>query len=151
MLPYDVEKVLQTAEDCRRVMARALAKGDVELYQAAFRRLCALTGAAHDNSTDPLVRAAWEAVAAYEQTLYQKHGRNQSAARTRQKIKAKGVYQALLEWGKLRGNRPGFKSLIDAGLPEFTFEAVILKFAQRFPPDVVEACRLTLAEAGAKL
>jgi len=89
MLPYDVEKVLQTAEDCRRVMARALAKGDIGPDQAAFRRLCALTGAANDDPADPLVRAAWEAVAAYEQTLYQKHGRNQSAARTRQKNQGK--------------------------------------------------------------
>src|SRR6266404_4382660 len=146
MLPYDVEKVLRTAEDCRRVIERALAKGDVELHEAAFRRLCALIGSDHDDPADPLVRATWEAVAAYEQTLYQKHGRNQSAARTRQKIKAKGVHQSLLEWGKLHGNRPGFQSLIEAGLPEFTFEAVILKFSERFPADVVEACRHTLAK-----
>lgn len=151
MLPYDLERVLQAPEDCRRVMERALSKGDVELYQGAFRRLCSLTGAAHDDPADPLVRAAWEAVAAYEQILYQKHGRSQPASRTRQKIKTKGVYQALLEWGKLRGDRPGFKALIDAGLPEFTFEAVILRFAHRFPTDVVESCRLTLAEAGTKL
>ncbi len=98
-----------------------------------------------------LVRAVWEAVAAYEQTLYQKHGRNQAAGRARQKTNRKGVYQALVEWGKLHGNRPGFKSLIEAGLPEFTFEAVIVRFSERFPADVVEACRHTLAKVGAKI
>lgn len=150
MLPYDVDKALQTAEECRRVIERAAAKGDTSLHQAAFRRLCVLTGNAHDDPTDPLVRAAWEAVAAYEQTLYEKHGKNQAASRTRQKIKSKGVYQALVEWGKLHGNRPGFHSLVEAGLPEFTFEAVILRFSERFPNDVVEACANTLAKAGAK-
>jgi hypothetical protein len=53
--------------------------------------------------------------------------------------------------GQPSGNRAGFQNLIDAGLPEFTFEAVILNFSERFPADVVEACRHSLAKAGAKI
>jgi hypothetical protein len=97
------------------------------------------------------VRAAFEAIAAYEQTLLEKHGKKVSATRTRQKISKKGAYQSLLEWSKLHGNRPGFRSLIEAGLPEFTFEAVVVRFADRFPPDVVASCRETLRNAGASL
>jgi hypothetical protein len=103
----------------------------------------------YDDSSDPLVRAAFEAVAAYEQTLHEKHGRKVGASRTRQKIANKGVYQSLIEWSRLHGNRSGFRTLIEAGLPEFTFEAVIVRFADRFSPEVVASCRDTLRKAGA--
>ena len=146
---YDIDKVLQTPEQCRVVMERALAQGKRDLYTAAFRRFCKLSGVAHEDPSDPRVRATFEAIAAYEQTLHEKHGKRVKASRTRQKIAKKGVYQSLLEWAKLHGNRPGFRSLIDANLPEFTFEAVVVRFANRFPPDVVKSCRETLKDAGA--
>ena len=147
--PYDIEKALQTTEQCRVVMERALAQGKHDLYAAAFRRFCKLSGVNHDDPSEPLVRAAFEAIATYEQTLQEKHGKNIKASRTRQKIAKKGVYQSLLEWSKLHGNRPGFHSLIEAGLLELTFEAVVVRFADRFPPDAVASCRETLRKAGA--
>src|SRR5262249_11737179 len=87
--------------------------------------------------SDPLVRATFEAIAAYEQTLQEKHEKRSGLRGPAKKIAKKGVYQSLLEWSKLHGNRPGFHSLIEAGLPEFTFEAVVVRFADRFPPDAV--------------
>jgi hypothetical protein len=146
---YDIDKALKTPEECKVVMERALAQGNRDLYAAVFRRFCKLSGATHDDPSDPLVRATFEAIAAYEQTLQEKHAKNVKATRTRQKIAKKGVYQSLLEWSELHGNRPGFRSLIEAGLPEFTFEAVVVRFADRFPPDVVASCRETLRNAGA--
>jgi hypothetical protein len=145
---YDVEKTLKTPEQCRTVMERALAQGKQDLYAAVFRQLCRLSGATHDDPSDPLIRAAFEAVAAYEQTLKEKHGKKVLASRTRQKITKKGVYQSLVEWSKLHGDRPGFHALIEAGLPEFTFEAVIVRFSDRFTPEVVASCRETLKKAG---
>jgi hypothetical protein len=56
--PYDIEKALETPEQCRVVMDRALAQGKRDLYAAAFRRFCKLSGANHDDPSDPLVRAA---------------------------------------------------------------------------------------------
>ena len=117
--------------------------------RSGFRQLCKVSAAPYDDPSDPVVRATFEAVAAYEQTLHDKHGKNVSASRTRQKIAKKGVYQSLIEWSGLHGNRPGFQHLIEAGLPEFTFEAVVIRFAERFPPDAVAACRETLRKAGA--
>jgi hypothetical protein len=97
-------------------MERALARGKHELYTSAFRQLCKLSAAPHDDPSDPLVRATFEAIAAYEQTLHDKYGKNVAATRTRQKIGNKGVYQSLIEWSQLHGNRPGFHHLIEAGL-----------------------------------
>jgi hypothetical protein len=145
---YDIEKTLKTPEECRIVMERALAKGKQDLYSVAFRHFCRLSGAQYDDPTDPLIRAAFEAVAAYEQILKEKHGKNVTASRTRQKIAKKGVYQSIVEWSKLHGNRPGFHTLIDAGMPEFTFESVVVRFSDRFTPDVVSSCRETLKKAG---
>jgi hypothetical protein len=43
---------------------RALAEGEHQLYASAFRQLCKLSAAPYDDPSDPLVRAAFEAVAA---------------------------------------------------------------------------------------
>jgi len=58
------------------------------------------------------------------------------------------VYQSIVEWSKLRGNRPGFHTLIEAGMPEFAFEAVVVRFSDRFTPEVVASCQDTLKKAG---
>jgi hypothetical protein len=148
---YDIEKALQTPQQCQIVMKRALDQGDRDLYAAVFRRYCKLVGGEHDDPSDPLVRATHEAIAAYEQVLYEKHGRRVRASRTLRKIKNKGVYQSLIEWSQLHGNRPGFQALIEAGLSELTAEAIVVRFADRFPIDVVESCRETLRKAAASL
>lgn len=145
---YDIEKTLKTPEQCRTVMERALAQGKQDLYAIAFRHFCRLSGTPYDDPSDPLIRAAFEAVAAYEQTLKEKHGKNVAASRTRQKIANKGVYQSIVEWSKLHGNRAGFHTLIEAGMSEFTFEAVVVRFPDRFTPEVVASCRETLKKAG---
>jgi hypothetical protein len=145
---YDIEKALKTPEQCRTVMERALAQGKQDLYTAAFRQYCKLSGVAHDDPSDPLIRATFEAVAAYEQTQKEKYGKKVPASRTRQKLARKGVYQSLIDWSKLHGNRQGFHTLIEAGMPEFTIEAVVLRFSDRFTPEVVADCRETLKKAG---
>ena len=122
-------------------MDRARARQIGEVYQAVFRRLCELAGNEHDDPDDPLVRDFYETLAAYEQLLTERNGKNTIASRTRQKIKNKGVYQSLIEWtrGKIETN--GFVLLIDAGLPEYTGEYLVTRYANRFPPDVVQLAR----------
>jgi len=63
MQMYDIEKTLKTPEQCRTVMERALAQGRQDLYAVEFRHFCRLSGTPYDG---PLIRAAFEAVAAYE-------------------------------------------------------------------------------------
>jgi hypothetical protein len=67
-----------------------------------------------------LVRDFYETLAAYEQLLTEKNGRNTPATRTQQKLANKGVYLSLIEWtrGKIETN--GFTLLVEAGLPEYT-------------------------------
>ncbi len=139
-LGYDVS-VLKTVAECRTVMKRAKEQGKDDVYAAVFRRQCALVGHENDDPTDPLIRDFHETLAAYEQLLSEKNGRNQPAGRTRQKIANKGVHQSLIEWtrGKIETN--GFKLLVEAGLPEFTGEYLVVRYANRFPEDVVALAR----------
>lgn len=134
---YDVS-VLKTAEDCRIVMKRALEKGEQEFYELVFRRYCEISGIENEDPNDPLIRDFHETLAAYEQLLTEKNGRNTPASRTRQKLANKGVYQSLVEWTRGKVETNGFKLLVEKGLPEYTGEYLVARYADRFPTDVVK-------------
>jgi hypothetical protein len=144
---YDATK-LKTPEECRTVMQRARDRELPEVYNAVFKRLCELVGSAHDEPSDPLVRDFYETLAAYEQLLTEKNGRNTAASRTRQKIDNKGVHQSLIEWTRGRVETNGFKLLVEKGLPEFTGEYLVVRYANRFPEDVVALARSRLSMHG---
>ena len=140
---YDVTK-LKSVDDCRTVMKRARAQGRQDVYAAEFRRMCQLVGSKIDDPTDPLVRDFFETLAAYEQLLTEKNGRRQPAHRTRQKVANKGVHQSLIEWTRASAETEGFKLLVQAGLPEFTGEYLVVRYASRFPDDVVNLAKARL-------
>jgi hypothetical protein len=104
-----------------------------------------------DDPTDPLVRDFFETLAAYEQLLTEKNGSTTVASRTRQKITNKGVYRSLLEWTQGRTETNGFTLLVEAGLPEFTGEYLVVKYRNRFPSDVVAAAVERLIKHGVQL
>jgi hypothetical protein len=133
---YDVA-TLKSVADCRIVMERARSRNLPDVYNAVFRRMCQLVGSENDDPNDPLVRDFFETLAAYEQLLTEKNGKTQPAHRTRQKISNKGVHQSLIEWTRAKAETEGFKLLVKAGLPEFTGEYLVARYAERFPADVV--------------
>ncbi len=142
---YDASK-LKTPEECRTVMERARARNVPDVYNLAFKRICALIGNANDDPSDPLVRDFYETLAAYEQLLTEKNGRNTAASRTRQKIDNKGVYQSLIEWTRGKTETNGFKLLVEKGLSEYTGEYLVVRYKERFPEDVVKLARERLTE-----
>jgi hypothetical protein len=133
---YDVNK-LKSLTECRTVMHRGRKQGHSEVYDAVFRRMCELVGSENDDPNDPLVRDFFETLAAYEQLLSEKNERNTPAGRTRQKITNKGVHQSLIEWTRGSTETEGFKLLVDAGMPEYTAEYLVVRYTDRFPADVV--------------
>ena len=119
--------------------ARRLAREDV--YKLAFQRLCALEGQACE---DPLERDFLQVLNAYEELLYEKHGRRTPATRTRQKLKNKGVRQCLMDW--TRGEpTSGFELLMKRELPELTGEYLVVKHADEFSAELVAAAKRRLA------
>lgn len=140
---YDVSK-LKTIEECRTVMERAKKQGKTDIYKIVFHRLCQLHGTLNEDPDDSLIKEFWETLGAYEQLLSEKNGRNTSASRTRQKIKNKGVIQSLIDWTKSKSETPGFIQLINEGMPQYTGEYIVVKYASRFPPDVVQSAKARL-------
>lgn len=149
-MSYDASK-LKTPNECRTVMRRAQERGLSDVYNAVFRRYCELTGAANDDPSDPLVGDFFKTLAAYEQLLSEKNERNTIASRTRQKISNKGVHQSLIEWTRGKTETNGFKLLVEKGLPEYTGEFLVVRYADRFPPDVVALAKSRLDYHGIPL
>jgi hypothetical protein len=98
-----------------------------------------------------LVRDFYEALAAYEQLLTEKNGRNTPATRTRRKLANKGVYLSLIEWTRGKTETNGFTLLVDVGLPEYTGEYLVARYADRFPADVVQLAQERLEMHGLQL
>jgi hypothetical protein len=147
---YDVTK-LKTLAECRTVMQRARTRNVPEVYEAVFRRMCQLVGSENDDPTDRLVRDFYETLAAYEQLLTEKNGHTTAASRTRQKIANKGVYQSLIEWTRGKVETNGFRLLVEAGLPEYTGEYLVARYANRFSPEIVALARDRLTSWGIAL
>lgn len=144
---YDVAK-LKTPEECRTVMERARDRGLDDVYQLVFARYCELVGIKNDDPSDPLVRDFHETLAAYEQLLTEKNRVTTVASRSRQKIANKGVHQSLVEWTRAKTETSGFTLLVEKGFPEFTGEYLVVRYAERFPDDVVELARSRLLKHG---
>lgn len=136
---------LNDAARVRTLMNNAERQGASELVQRCRKRLFELAGV---NVDDPLERRLWEAVAAYEEVLRRKHGRNQKAGYTRRKIAERGAVATLTDWANATKDTPGFTALVEEGLAEFTGEYVVLQYADRFDPAVVDAARSRLVDAG---
>ena len=99
-----------------------------------------------EDLNDPLTKDFNETLAAYERLLTEKNGRRTPASRTRQKIANKGVRQSLIEWTRGKIETDGFKLLVEKGLSERTGEYLVVRYQDRFPPDVVDLARKRLAE-----
>lgn len=131
-------------EALRTLMANAKRLGRIDVWREAFRRLCTLEAADHD---DPLQRDFHETLAAYEFLLSEKNGRTTRAGRTRLKLKSKGAVECLRDWVMSKEVPEEFVLLVGNGLPELTGEQLVMKYADRFEPDVVAAATARLASA----
>lgn len=129
----------------RTLMENAKRLGRMDVWREAFRRLCALEA---EGQAEPLLRDFHETLAAYEQLLSEKNGRTTRAGRTRLKLKSRGAVQCLADWATGKDAPEEFVLLVAAGLPEMTGEQLVVRYADRFTPEVVAAATARLASAG---
>ena len=71
----------------------------------------------------------------------------QPARRTRQMIERCGKIEALSRLAVKPDFQKGFKVLRDKGMLSVTFEAIIVKYKNKFKPNIVEAALRRLGEA----
>lgn len=93
-------------------------------------------------------KEALQAVYAYEDLLTNKNGRTTRASRTWQMIKRHGIIEAVERAVKRDAVTQGYTMLVEMGLEEFAFEAVILRHPEVFSNESVDISRARLAEWG---
>lgn len=134
-------------KDLRSFMINAKKAGRMDLYWDAFKRICVLQA---KSDRVPVVADFWVAIAAVEELLFIKHGRRLKAQRTRNKVQKVGEMQCLIDWVMRPTETEGFHMLVDAGLVDLTGEAIVVKHANSFDPDVVFAAEARLQEDSRK-
>ena len=122
----------------RRFMENAERLGEDELVRKCKKRIFEVAGG---DGNSEIEKRLFQALAAYEEILLEKHCKAVKANYTKRKIKEKGVIKTLTDWALDTKVTPGFEALVSQGLEDFTGEKILIDFADEFPDEVVEAAK----------
>lgn len=131
----------------RQLMKNAGDRGMQDLVLQCQVRIAELAGQQYD---EVLEREFWRAVTVAEEIATEKNGKTTRLSRTRQKAARVGVVQCLIDWALDPKITQGFQILV-ASHPELTGEAIVVRHADRFPPEAVQSAREKLAAHGVQL
>lgn len=140
----DVVAKLKTPESCEQ-FALNVQGHSPERAKAARRRAVELRAAAHGAST-AAEREALEAIYAYERVLSVNRGKKIHASRTWQMIKRHGIIVAVERLVSRRAESMGYTALMEMGMPDMAFEAVVLRHPDVFNAAAVEQSRERLRD-----
>jgi hypothetical protein len=136
------------AEALRTWIKNAQKKEDVQVSDAAFRRLIAILPQERPGSIE---HDFWKTIHAFEHILTEERGKTTRLARTRQKVTRVGVLQTLSDWALSKQTTNGFDMLLDRAMPELTGEAIVLRHSSLFAADIVAAASRRLEESGVEI
>ena len=140
-------KKLKTPKECEIFSRNAVAQERPELEAKAKQRAIEIRTAAYGATSDA-ERECLEAIYAYEEILFLKHGRRVKASRTWQMIKRRGIIAAIEQAVDRSDGTAGFSALKEVGLENFAFEAVILRHSSLFSASAVDRSRDRMAQFG---
>lgn len=126
------------------LMANAREQGEATLEATAFKRLASLVP---DVAPGSLEHDFWQVIQAFELVLKQERGKTVRLARTRQKVKRDGILKTLSDWA-LGPPTEGFEMLKARGMLDLSGEAIVVRHADLFPTEAVEAARKRLGGSG---
>ncbi|MCJ7450069.1 MAG: hypothetical protein MUO72_20540 [Bacteroidales bacterium] len=133
---------LKTPEECLW-----FAEICTDLARVARRRAIELRAINIGNKSE-VETALWEVIFAYEEVLSKKNGKRTLASRTRQMIKRHGIIGAAERAVNRKIEAMGYKVLVEMGLQDLTFEAIIVRFPKAFSQQIVKLAKLRLDELG---
>lgn len=136
---------LKTPQDCEIFAKNAFERGAPQLAAQARQRAIQLRAQKHGAATD-VERECLEAVYAYEEALSARNGRRQPATRTWQMIDRNGILLTVERVVTRRTESLGYTALVEMGLKDFAFEAVVLRHPMSFSADAVARSRERMAE-----
>lgn len=143
-LPKKAPELETDTEKLRKIMVNAYRCGDTEYAERAKLRVWEL----HKVGSTELEQRFGEVIAAYETLLTERNDRKTRATRTWQKVRNKGVKQAIIEWVTSKQERQGFIDLVEAGYGDYTIEALVVSMPQEFDEHVLRAADKRLRTAG---
>lgn len=88
----------------------------------------------------------WKALYAYEEILSKNNKRRTPASRARQMIKRYGIIETAERAVNRKIEAMGYRILVDMGLQDLTFEAVIVRFPEAFNQQIVKLAQSRLEE-----
>ena len=89
-------------------------------------------------------REAYEALYAYEEALSKQKGKTIRASRTWPMVEKYGIIGAVERIVTRPDDAPGYRVLVEMGMEDMAFEAVVLKHPDVFSQEAVEHSRLRL-------
>jgi hypothetical protein len=141
----DIVSKLKTPEECTVFEKNVTERGRPDLALAARKRAIELRALAYGATTDA-EQECLEAVFAYERVLSAKNGKNTKASRTWQMIKRHGILVAAERAVNRKAETLGYRALLDMGLEEYAFEAVVLRYPTLFSAQAVERSQARVNE-----
>jgi len=136
---------LKTPAECLRFEKNALDRSRPDLAQDARRRAIELRAENYGAKND-VEKECLEAIYAYERVLTQKHGRTITAARTWPMVKKYGIIEAVERVVLRPDETVGYTSLLEMGLQDYAFEAVVLRHPEHFSEAAVKQSQLRTSE-----
>lgn len=138
-------KKIKTPEGCEIFARNALERNRPDLAAETKRRAVELRADLYGAKSEA-ENEAIQAVYAYEEVLTKKNGEKTTASRTWQMIKRHGIIEAVERAVNRRNEAQGYTALVEMGLEDFAFEAVILRHPKLFSDDAVARSKERLSE-----
>lgn len=135
---------LRTSDECESFAKNVEAKFP-DLARQARRRAVILCAASY-GATTVAEREALEAVYAVQEVMSQRNGKKTRASRTWQSFERHGILQTVERVVSRARETEGYAALVEMGMDDFTFEAVVLRNPDQFQPETIERARQRLAE-----
>jgi hypothetical protein len=128
---------LKSPDECETFARNALERGRPDLADEARRRSVELKAELYGAKSEA-EKECLQAIYAYEEALRAKNGKRTTASRTWQMVKRHGILGAVERAVNRESEASGYTALVQMGLPDLAFEAVILRYAQLFSEEAVK-------------
>ena len=135
---------LDTPERCEQYAQNVQTRSPKDA-QAARRKAVELRAQKYGAKTDP-EREAIQAVYAYERVQSEKKGKAFHASRTWQMINNRGIIPSIEHIVKQSSESVGYTALVEMGMKDMAFEAVVLRYPNLFGAQAVERSKERMIE-----